>query len=138
LVDLHRRLSADLFSQAPYTTAQWEGRHRFRLFDEFFTHSLRGDEIIPRDEVTDVAQILDRYGRSSMRGIVGMKAPQLQETRSGGSMKGAFPAAGRQPLCFLPRRAKPNHLEMRVPGTCEQFLQLAAPVVVRPKRPHDA
>ena len=46
-----------------HTTALWEGRHRFRLFDEFFTHTLRGDGIVPRDEVTDVAQILDRYGR---------------------------------------------------------------------------
>ena len=43
------------FLRAAHTTAEWEGRHRFRLFDESFTHSLCGDEIIPRDEVTDVA-----------------------------------------------------------------------------------
>ena len=42
------RISGSFFQAL--TTAVWEGRHRFRLFDEFFTGSLRGDEIISRDE----------------------------------------------------------------------------------------
>src|SRR5271166_380069 len=38
-------------SQAPLEP----GYLSFRLFDEFFTHQLRGDGIVPRDEITDVA-----------------------------------------------------------------------------------